>query len=237
MSIRRVMALTTGWLLLAWPPLAHAGMPAPLPTNVVQSQILNATALERLQAISFFLAAFLLAAAALRLLWNYLQRDFPSMPRLSYAKALAALSLWGLLFIIVLTMISGARELMTPGAWTKEGFTYKLTDEARRNAEALRRQQLERLYTALLQFAATHQGRFPSADEAGAMASVLWEIPESGGMRYLYVAGRSAGERAEILAYETEWDSDRRLVLKSNGDVVAMRSGEIRAALHPGENP
>ena len=27
-------------------------------------------------------------------------------------------------------MISGARELMTPGAWKKEGFTYKLNDEA-----------------------------------------------------------------------------------------------------------
>jgi hypothetical protein len=30
------------------------------------------------------------------------------------------------LFLLVLTMISGARELMTPGAWEKKGFTYQL---------------------------------------------------------------------------------------------------------------
>ncbi len=38
--------------------------------------------------------------------------------------------IWGLLFVLVLTMISGARELMTPGAWEKEGFTYVLAGEA-----------------------------------------------------------------------------------------------------------
>jgi hypothetical protein len=55
-------------------------------------------------------------------LWNSLQRDFPRLPRLSFSRALAGVVLWGLLFIIVLTMISGARELMTPGAWQRQGF-------------------------------------------------------------------------------------------------------------------
>ena len=36
---------------------------------------------------------------------------------------------WGSLFVLVLTMISGARELMTPGAWKKDGITYVLEDE------------------------------------------------------------------------------------------------------------
>ena len=29
---------------------------------------------------------------------------------------------------IVLTMISGARELMTPGAWERNGVTYRLSE-------------------------------------------------------------------------------------------------------------
>ncbi len=36
--------------------------------------------------------------------------------------------LWGLLFTVVLAMISGARELMTPGAWEKQGATYRLKE-------------------------------------------------------------------------------------------------------------
>ena len=44
-------------------------------------------------------------------------------------KALGVVFLWGLLFVLVLTMISGARELMTPGAWEKKGLTYRLTDD------------------------------------------------------------------------------------------------------------
>ena len=35
-----------------------------------------------------------------------------------------------LLFVIVLTMISGARELLTPGAWEQNGGTYELNGPA-----------------------------------------------------------------------------------------------------------
>ena len=55
--------------------------------------------------------------------------DFTRLPRLSYSKALAMVVLWGLLFVVVLTMISGARELMTPGAWKKNGITYSVVDD------------------------------------------------------------------------------------------------------------
>jgi hypothetical protein len=66
------------------------------------------------------------SAAIVRFLWNLLQRDFPKLPRLSFHKAIAGVLLWGLLFVIVLAMISGARELMTPGTWMKDGGTYRL---------------------------------------------------------------------------------------------------------------
>jgi uncharacterized membrane protein len=96
-----------------------AGMPSISLTDIARM---------RLENLSFFLAGFLLSAWFLKLLWNYVARDFTALPRLSYRRALAVAALWGLLFILVLTMISGARELMTPGAWEKTGATYKLAD-------------------------------------------------------------------------------------------------------------
>jgi hypothetical protein len=122
--LRSAILAVCGTALLA--PRALAGMPSPLPSDVQRFLRLNDSALARLQAISFFLMAFLLCAALIMLLWNYVQRDFPRLPRLSFGRAAAAVFLWGLLFVVVLTMISGARELMTPGAWEKQGFTYKL---------------------------------------------------------------------------------------------------------------
>ena len=86
----------------------------------------------RVEVISFFLMGLLLSAGVVMAVWNGLRRDFAWLPRLSYGKACGVIVLWGLLFVVVLTMISGARELMTPGAWEKEGVTYKLRTAAPR---------------------------------------------------------------------------------------------------------
>src|SRR6516164_9366963 len=110
----RVLLLAAS-VLLWLPGLAHAGMP---------SVHLTAVASMRLQTISFFLAGLLVASALIQRLWNYLQRDFAFLPRLSYGKALGVVLLWGLLFVLVLTMISGARELPAPAAWTRQGLAY-----------------------------------------------------------------------------------------------------------------
>ena len=231
---------TTCLLLLGQPP-ARAGMPAPLPTDPERVLRLNDTALLRLRTISFFVAALLLCAVVVHWLWNYLGRDFPKLPRLSFAKALAGVLLWGLLFLIVLTMISGARELMTPGAWQKQGFTYKLTSAAPPAPEAaplaVRKQHLDELRTALWRFAATHRGQFPAAEQQSAIAADLWSVPEAGGTRYLYVPGLSARQSTALLAYEPELDPQQRLALQVNGDIVSMSSQQIRAALKPEKRP
>ena len=104
------------FLLLAASGNALAGMPVITLSDV---------ATLRLSGISFFIGLILLAAWCIRLLWNYLRRDFPRLPLLSYGRALALVLLLGLCFNIVLLMISGARELMTPGAWEKHGITYQ----------------------------------------------------------------------------------------------------------------
>lgn len=104
-------------ILMAVASPALAGMPSARLTDVARLRVEN---------ISFFLAILLLSALLVQLVWNWLRADFPRLPRLTYPKAIAVISLWGLLFVLVLTMISGARELLTPGAWEKNGATYRL---------------------------------------------------------------------------------------------------------------
>lgn len=96
---------------------AFAGMPTVTLSDVAQL---------RVQGISFFIVIILLVAWGVRYLWNYLRRDFPRLPLLGFRRALALVVLLGLCFDIVLLMVAGTRELMTPGAWEKHGATYQL---------------------------------------------------------------------------------------------------------------
>jgi hypothetical protein len=117
----------TGLILLAviamLPRVALAGMPDPELTEIARL---------RFQTLSFFLMILLASAGLIQLIWNFaLRPTLPRLPRLGYWRALGLVVLWGLLFIIVLTMISGARELMTPGAWEHNGATYRLKDGAK----------------------------------------------------------------------------------------------------------
>jgi uncharacterized membrane protein len=105
-----------------------AGVDVPAMIAGMPSFTLTDVASMRLQAISFFLVVFLLCAWAVKAMWNSLAKDFVKLPRMIYPRALAVTFLWGMLFLIVLSMISGARELMTPGAWQKQGATYKLKE-------------------------------------------------------------------------------------------------------------
>lgn len=103
---------------------AEAGMPAPL------QLFLEPEFKGRIQALSFFLLLLFLAPFPVKALWNWLRNDFTSMPRLTYGKALAMVLVWSAMFMLVLTMISGARELMTPGAWQRAPgeHLYKVND-------------------------------------------------------------------------------------------------------------
>ena len=87
---------------------------------------LTESAEMRLEAISFFVAALLISPLVVRWFWNSVAKNFPRMPRINYGRSLALVVIWGLLFLVVLTMIAGTRELMTPGTWQKQGLLYKL---------------------------------------------------------------------------------------------------------------
>jgi len=105
---------------------ALAGMPSALPEDFERLFWLKESTSHRLQAISFFAFTFVAATVAFWGLWNNLARSFTTLPRLNLARAACLTLLLGSLFIVVLTMISGARELLTPGAWRKQGATYTL---------------------------------------------------------------------------------------------------------------
>lgn len=156
----RRCALPVVAALLLFPAAACAGMPSISLTDIAQMRIEN---------ISFFLAVLLLSAWFVKKLWNYLRKDWTFLPPLTYGKALGVMILWGLLFVLVLTMISGARELLTPGAWEKQGLTYKLAKDggtapsspSDTSSDMVRFLKLDRLRSTLWKYAATHDGKFP----------------------------------------------------------------------------
>lgn len=218
-------------LLLCVPAAALAGMPSPA--------VLNELPKMRLQAISFFLAGFLLSALLVRWLWNALRNDLAWMPRLSYGGAVGLVTLWGLLFILVLTMISGARELMTPGAWEPDGVTYKLPRKAEppprdESMEAERRMKLGRLKDALWKYAKANEGRLPPSRTDPAIAEESWRVPGPSGMQYVYAGGALSAHDPKPLAHEPEVFPGGRLVLFSDGAIKELPADELRRLLAGG---
>ena len=216
---------TLGWALVvvgsASPVLA--GMPSP-------ELVFTELGRRRWEELSFFLVGFLAMAGVVRGLWNFLRRDFPTLPELSYGRSVTLLVLWGLLMTVVLALISGARELMTPGAWEPKGVTYKLSrdlpqkpaapvvDEAR---DRQRRLRLENLRFALWQFAASHEGRFPYATEVDEIAPELWLVEGTSPLRFVYVPGQSLQQHG-ILVYEPEVFDDSQYVILTSGAIAKL---------------
>lgn len=189
--VHRFSPVTTAvsWLLLST--AAQAGMPHITLTDFGRA---------RFSSISFFLLLLLICTAAVQRLWNGLGRDFPLLPRLSFRGALAGVVLWGLMFIVVLTMISGARELMTPGAWVRTGFTSQLalpTTSSVQNqvaAEVTRQLQLrnnrqghlQRLGLELQRWRDQHGGQYPTAEQFAALPQELRRVPCDLPVEYVY---------------------------------------------------
>ncbi len=217
----------SGLLILAGSKVAVAGMP---------SVTLSDLARMRFQTISFFLVVFLSCSWVVRLLWNSARKDFPWLPYLSFRRATGLVAIWGLLFLLILTMISGARELMTPGAWTKDGLTYKLKveDESEKSIaikrEAERRAALDRLRAALWTYARHHDGHFPSTDAPPEIPDDTWRVPDPSAMKYIYAAGLLADRGHSPLAYEPGLFGEDRFILLTDGRIVSMTEDELLSA-------
>ncbi|ATB29514.1 hypothetical protein [Melittangium boletus] len=224
MSLRPLLAVL--WL---WPGVALAGMPFVQLTDL---------ATQRLEALSFFLGLFLLVTLAVKALWNRLARDVPRLPRLGSGAALALVFLWTLGFQLVLSMIAGGRELMTPGAWEKSGTTYALKgapplSDTEWMLQA-RRQRLEELRDALWVHASQHGQRFPASDLSPELPEARWRVVGGSGLHFIYVGGQTADAPKAPLAYEPGLFGPSRWVLFTDGDIRQLPLRDIHAALQEG---
>jgi hypothetical protein len=240
-------------LLLMHELAAVAGMPSPsladLPeaARSVSRTGLTDTARQRVEVISFFLLVLLGFTWVVQRVWNSLREDFARLPRLSYARALGLVAIWGLLFVLVLTMISGARELMTPGAWEKRGLTYRLVAdpppveaEIHARFDALGRLR-DRLFEKVRDPDETYAVDRSLRLRVGAsdIPERLWHLPTPPGGRYVdararRTAGGSALEYRPVVC-EPESVGPDRLVLMSDGEIRWMPASEIERALRSGE--
>ena len=212
-------------LILLWASPARAGMTVYDLTDVARL---------RLEDISFFGFLLLLAALGIRFLWNFLARDFPRWPQLSFLKALSLTALLSLAMLLILVMISGARELLTPGAWYRQASHYRPNDVG--NGE-LRQQSIASLRTALMQYAQAHEGRFPPHDYVVEIPEKIWAAPDSTGTRYLYVGGLSLSQSNALLACEPQNFGDQRWVLLANGQIQSLKTAEIHRLMGVQEAP
>jgi hypothetical protein len=222
----RLTILAGCWLLWDVAP-AWAGMPSIRLTDVAKLRVHN---------LSFFVAVFLLAALGIQVIWNVVRRDFTFLPRLSYLRALGVVALWGMLFVLVLTMIAGARELLTPGAWEKEGLTYKLRDtptppDPGSSPLKIRKEKIEKLRKALWEYARTHEGRYPPGPTDPAIAPEVWRVPDGSGMRYVYLVDRERKGERTPLALEPESLGKARFVLFTDGAIRLLSREELSQAL------
>jgi hypothetical protein len=182
----------------------------------------------RFEEISFFIVLLLVCALLLKLLWNYAFKEFKSVPKLKYLQSLCASLLFGLVMLIILTMISGIREVLTPGVWRKQGTSYRLNDPSQ---EPARRRSLEHLRAALVDYARANDGKFPASDFGPEISGKLWESPDQNGSHYIYSGGLTTNEVNALLAIEPLGFGESRFVLKVSGEIEQLSNEQIAERL------
>lgn len=200
---------------------AFAGMTMPVFTEIAKT---------RFQVLSFFLLLYLLVALAYQWIWNSLRKDFPKLPLLRFRGALGVVAVCGLFIYVVLTMISGARELMTPGAWARSGVAYRLRDpekDPKPWIEAARRASMERLRVFLWKYAGEHGGSFPRSRDEVDLPQDAWNSIDPGGLLMGYMPGLRPDAGNDVLAWEPASFGATRFALLSNGEIVQLPTEEL----------
>lgn len=208
---------------------AYAGMPTFMLSDLARLRIDN---------ISFFLLIVLAASFGLKLVWNYLQKDFKNLPRLGYKKAVGFVVLWGLAFYLVLAMIAGTREIMTPKAWQKQGVTYQLKDYQNVKAPeddsipgllaAQRKNNLNSLKRILWKYAAANNGSLPANDQVPDIPPAAWQINIHTTQRFIYLPGQKINIGDYPIAYEPAIFGANRYVLFSSGEIKTMEQDILK---------
>lgn len=221
MPMRKFLAGLVFTLWLGAAGHAFAGMTVITLTDIARA---------RIDALSFFLFTYLVIAWVVKLIWNQLAKSFPALPRLRYLEALGVVFMTGLMFYVVLTMISGARELLTPGAWEKQGSGYRLREGGPTQfGKEERRQALRKIQEAIWDYAKAHGGNAPASPLVEGIDPALW-IFQDGGLYCLMPGVRPAIGR-DILVYEPSAAGGRRFVLLADGSIEDRSEGTLKGQL------
>lgn len=184
----------------------------------------------RLQGISFFLMGIVVSTLVVWWAWNWLRRDLTALPKLSLPGAAGLTVLWGMLFIIVLTMISGARELMTPKAWEPDGLTYKLEErwESPPGGLARERENEIKLVSAVLRHheMAYKQGVPERLELVAHAAEELGMIALADSLETNYWYDESEEKSAPILIRQIYPQGEPAWGITSTGEIVRLDQAE-----------
>jgi len=198
---------------LALTPCAQAGMPM-----LIASDTYN----FRLGTLCFFALGFLVVTLFFKLLWNSFAKDFNRLPRLRYPSALAVMIVFGLVLYLLLTMIAGVRELMTPGAWVRDGYTYRLS-MAKQAPEvwltSARRRSIETLRDSLWASVARNGGQFPPDMFVDDLPLAVWHTISPNGDLFLYHNPGDSRSGEVVVILEPPAFDKTRLAVMANGEV------------------
>ena len=183
----------------------------------------------RMQDISFFLVLLVVCSLILKFLWNHVAKDFRSLPRMKFTQAFCASCIFGLAMLLILTMISGIREVLTPGAWRRQGAAYRLNDPA---MESTRMTSMAQLRAAIFDYARSHDGKFPPNDFVPEILEKIWQSPDAAGTRYVYLGGFATNNTTDLIAYEPEKFGEQRFVLFGNGQIMQMPFSQIEEKIY-----
>jgi hypothetical protein len=227
MTTKKLIVATIVFLFAGFPSVAQAGM-----STVTLSEF-GTNRLIGISTVLFLL--IVVVATVLTRCWNSLIKD-TNLPRLTHPKAIGFGFLGGLLFFLVLVMIAGSRELLSPGAWRPIGILYELNDKPKSpildtgfDSEtlipeidcpearlAVRRENLVRMRAALWKYADENDGVFPEE-----LPTQLQTIPVSGGVKYQYCPQENAKE-SYYLVLEPDMNEPPRLGLNRQGMIVVF---------------
>ena len=199
-------------------------LPASIPSHAGMTVYdLNDVVRMRFEEISFFAVLLLVSALMVRFLWNVVAKNVPSLPRLPFKQAMALTLMLSLGVILVLTMISGARELLTPGAWRRQGSAYKLNSPEN---EPTRLRNIASLKTALFDYAEKHDGKFPPHDWVPEIPTRIWEA-DPAGTHFIYVGGFTTNSRGTAIVAEPAHFVSSRYIITATGEIKKASAEEI----------
>ena len=219
--------------------ISDAPLEAPLLAGM-PSFTLTDVAGMRIETISFFLLTVLVCSWLLRASWNVLARDLSLLPTIRFKHALAIFTVSGLFLYVVLTMVSGARELMTPGAWEKDGATYRLNGQSGIAGElpprSTRELALQILASHLESYSEKNDGQLPPRSFSAGIPKRVWIAADGLGVPFEYFSGGTLGENHQdrVIACEPSSVGPQRLVLFGDGRVDSLNWQTIQemAASH-----